>query len=131
MEQVAWMLAGLLRAATRLLPPGRREWAEAVRAEADQVPAGRQRLYWLAGGLWLVARKANIMCKIVYWLGLGAVAATGVWAISLAWRTSPAADPQVVTDQIRVLAGPIRAPSACRARSPGWPWSARYWPCRS
>ncbi len=105
MEQVAWMLAGLLRAATRLLPPGRREWAEAVRAEADQVPAGRLRLHWLAGGLWLVARKANIVRKIVYWLGLAAVAATGAWAISLSWRASPATDPQVVTDQIRVMAG--------------------------
>ena len=51
MEQLTWMLAGILRAAARLLPPGRRPWAEAVRAEAGQVPAGWPRLRWLAGGV--------------------------------------------------------------------------------
>ena len=40
MEQLTWMLAGMLRRAVGLLPPGRRQWAEAVRAEAGSVPAG-------------------------------------------------------------------------------------------
>jgi hypothetical protein len=51
MERLTWMLAGMLRHAAGLLPPGRQEWAEAVRAEAGQVPAGWPRLRWLAGGL--------------------------------------------------------------------------------
>ena len=48
-------LTGLLRVLARLLPAGRREWAEAVQAEASQAPAGWPRLSWLAGGVWLVA----------------------------------------------------------------------------
>jgi hypothetical protein len=71
MERLAWMLTRMLRDAARLLPPGRREWAEAVRAEADLVPAGWPRVAWLAGGLRLAAREAEIMRKVVYWLGSG------------------------------------------------------------
>src|SRR6266446_3492759 len=43
MERLTWMLAWMLRTAARSLPPGRREWAEAVRAEAGLVPAGTAR----------------------------------------------------------------------------------------
>ena len=107
MEQLTWMLAGMLRNAARLLPPGRRQWAEAVRAEAGQVPAGWPRLRWLAGGLWLAAREeAKMMIsKIVYRLGAVAVAALAAWVVWLSWRTSPAADPQTVTNRVRVLVG--------------------------
>ncbi len=99
------VLAGLLGYASRLLPSGRRQWAEAVRVEAGQVPPGWPRLRWLAGGLWLVAREATMMRKVVYWLGAGAVAAAVAWVVWLSWRTSPAADPQTVTDRVRVLVG--------------------------
>ena len=34
-----------------MLPPGRQEWAEAVQAEADLVPAGWPRVGWLAGSV--------------------------------------------------------------------------------
>ena len=44
MDRLTLVLAGLLRTAARLLPPASREWAEAVQAEADQVPAGWPRL---------------------------------------------------------------------------------------
>jgi len=43
--------------------------------------------------------------KIVYWLGLGVVAAAAAWAIWLSWRTVPTADPEGVTDRVRVLVG--------------------------
>ena len=99
------MLAGMLRNAARMLPPGRREWADAVQAEAGQVPPGWSRLRWLAGGLWLVARGATMMRKVGYCLGAGAVAAGAAWVVWLSWRTSPAADPQAVTDRVRVLVG--------------------------
>jgi hypothetical protein len=46
-----------------------------------------------------------MMRKIVYWLGAGAVAAAAAWAVGLSWHTSPAADPQTVTDRVRVLVG--------------------------
>jgi hypothetical protein len=49
--------------------------------------------------LWLVAREANMARKIVYWLGLGVVAAAAAWAIRLSWRTAPTADPESVTDR--------------------------------
>ncbi len=107
MERLTWMLAGMLRRAAGLLPPGRRQWAEAVRAEAGQVPAGWPRLRWLAGGLWLASREgAKTMAgKVVYRLGAVAVAALAAWAVWLSWRASPAADPQAVTDRVRVLVG--------------------------
>jgi len=54
-----------LRTLARLLPPARQEWTEAVQAEAEQVPAGRLRLHWLAGGLWLVAKEASVGRKTV------------------------------------------------------------------
>jgi hypothetical protein len=70
MERLTWILARMLRATTWLLPPGRRDWAEAVQAEAELVPAGWPRAGWLAGGLRLAAREAEIMRKVVYWLGV-------------------------------------------------------------
>jgi hypothetical protein len=98
-------LAWILGAGARLLPPGRRQWAEAVGAEAGEVAAGWPRLCWLAGGLWLVFREANVVRKFVYWLGVGAVAAAAAWVVWLTWRTYPAADPLAVTDRVRVGVG--------------------------
>jgi hypothetical protein len=121
MGQLTWVLAGMLRYAARLLPPGRRQWAEAVGAEAGQVPLGWPRLRWLAGGLWLVVREAKMARKVVYWLGAGAVAAAAGWVVWLSWRTSPAADSQAVTDRVRVLVGAVALvvlPWAGRRR--GW-----------
>jgi hypothetical protein len=105
MERMTRLLAGLLGNAALLLPSARRQWAEAIQAEAGQFPAGWRRLHWLAGGLWLVAREAGLARKIFYWLGIGMVVAAAAWAIGLSWRTVPAADPESVTDRIRVLAG--------------------------
>ena len=99
------VLAGLLGHAARLLPPTRRDWAEAVGAEAGEVPAGWPRLRWLAGGLWLAVREAAMGRKVMYWLGAGAVAAGAAWVVWLSWRASPATDPQTVTDRVRVLVG--------------------------
>lgn len=105
MERLTWMLTRMLRDAARLLPPGRQEWAEAVQAEADLVPAGWPRVGWLAGGLWLAAKEAEIMRKVVYWLGVGAVMAAAAWAVWLSWHASSATHPLVVTDRVRVLVG--------------------------
>jgi hypothetical protein len=105
MERTTRLLAGLLGNTARVLPPERRQWAEAIQAEAGQVPAGWRQLHWLAGGLWLVAREANMARKIVYWLGLGVAAAAAAWAIWLSWRTVPTADPESVTDRVRILVG--------------------------
>lgn len=102
MKQMTW----LLRLAARLLlPPERRPWAEALQAETGQVPVGWPRLRWLAGGLVLVAREAHVARKIVYWLGLGAVAAVAARAVILSWQQTQAADVENMTDRARILAG--------------------------
>jgi hypothetical protein len=74
------------RAAVRLVPTARRDWAEAIWAEAHEVPAGWQRLAWRAGGLGLIAKEGQMARRIGILL-LGAVAAgAAAWG---AWPGSP------------------------------------------
>ncbi len=103
MERLSQLVTWALRATAQLLPPARREWAEAVQGEACQLPAGWPRLDWLAGGLWLVVKEAQVVRKFVYWVGIGAVAAIGIWAVWRSWTNVPASDPKVVTDKVRLL----------------------------
>lgn len=100
-------LARALSAAARLLPAERQEWAEAVQAEAGQVPPGLARLRWTAGGLWLVMREASLLRRFAYGLGVALVAAAAGWVAWQSWRASPATDPQTVTDRVRVGVGLI------------------------
>ena len=87
MGRAAVMLGALLRRSTVLLPAGRRGWAEALCAEADDVPAGRARLSWLVGGLWLVAREAEMIRRI----GCGtAGVAAGAFLVWLDWHPGSA-----------------------------------------
>ena len=72
------MLAGLLGRSARLLPAARRDWAEAVLAEAGEIPAGAGRVAWLGGGLWLVAREV-VMGRVVRVLAFAVAAAGMVW----------------------------------------------------
>jgi hypothetical protein len=67
-------------AGTRLLPARRRDWAEAVWAEACEVPAGWPRLAWRAGGVWLIAREAQIVRRIGTLLLFAAVAGAAAWS---------------------------------------------------
>jgi len=82
-DGVARVLDGLLGRCTGLVPPGQRGWAEAVRAEAGEVPAGAARLGWVAGGLCLVAREAQMVRSIGCGRGGGR---GGGDAVRLAWR---------------------------------------------
>ncbi len=104
-DRLTSVLTRMLRHAAWMLPPGRRQWAEAVQAEAVGLSAGWPRLGWLAGGLWLVVREVKMMRKVVYWLGVAAVTGAAAWVVWLSWQTSPAADPVTVTDRVRVLVG--------------------------
>jgi hypothetical protein len=72
-------MSWLSRAGARLLPAERRDWAEAVWAEAQEVPPGWPRLAWRAGGVWLIAREAQIMCRIGTLL-LFAAAGAAAWS---------------------------------------------------
>jgi hypothetical protein len=83
-----------------LVPAERREWAEAVWAEAAEVPDGRQRLSWLAGGVGLSAREATQPRRIGYPLAFAAAAAGTAWS---AW-SGPPADPAIVINRVDVIA---------------------------
>jgi len=71
------------RAVARLLPAGRREWAEAVWAEAREVPPGWPRLAWRAGGARLIAREAHVA------RGAGTLLLFTVAAGAAAWSAWP------------------------------------------
>jgi hypothetical protein len=114
---LAGTLSRMLAGAARLLPADRRHWAEAVRAEADQVPAIWPRLTWLAGGFWLVAKEGGMARKIGYWIGAAGIAAAAAWVVWLSWRTAGPGDPESQTDRIRVLVGAVTLA--------GLPWVAR------
>jgi hypothetical protein len=77
-------MSWLGRAGARLLPAERRDWAEAVWAEAHEAPPGWPRLAWRAGGVWLIAREA----KMVRWIGSRLVFAVAAGAA--AWAAWPA-----------------------------------------
>ncbi len=77
MDRLMRALAGLLGRSAGLLPAARREWAEAVLAEAGEVPAGAGRVAWLCGGLWLVARE--VVMRVIRVLAFAAGAAGMVW----------------------------------------------------
>jgi hypothetical protein len=68
------------RAAARLVPAERRDWAEALWAETDEVPPGLARLAWRAGGMRLIAREALLVRRAGRSLVFAAAAAWVAWA---------------------------------------------------
>ncbi len=112
--------AGLLRHSARLVPAERRAWMEAVWAEAGQVPAGRARLAWRAGGLRLIARETLPAAKALVF------AAAAVWVAHAAWPGS-AGNPGTAVNRLNVvtllpvLAGlPLLARWLFGPAAPGW-----------
>jgi hypothetical protein len=93
------VIAEGLRQLAVLLPSDRRQWVEAVRAEAAEVPAGWQRLNWLAGGLWLTARQAMAGGGPRWVLAFAAAVGGVAWA---AW-SGPAGDAAVVINRVDVI----------------------------
>jgi len=65
---------------------GRRDWVQAVWAEAYEVPSGVRRLAWLAGGVRVIAREALMARRIGRWLLFAAAAAV---AARVTWPGSP------------------------------------------
>jgi hypothetical protein len=68
------------RAAVRLVPAARRDWAEAVLAEAYEVPSGWPRLAWRASGARLIAREAMVVRRIGVLVLFAAAAGAAAWA---------------------------------------------------
>jgi hypothetical protein len=120
-------LSTLLHAMLRLVPPERRDWVEAVLGEAAEAPAGRARLSWLVGGVWLVLWESGLLRRIAYTTaGLGAGVAL-LWLDRHPGSANPAAAigrvmngleflvPAVVPWVARPLFGPVADARAARA----------------
>jgi len=97
-------MSWLGRALARRLPASYRDWAEALWAEADEVPAGWERLAWRAGGVRLIARQARIG-RAAGGLLLLAAAAWAAWPASAVPLSHGAVDEGDVIITIALLAG--------------------------
>jgi hypothetical protein len=107
------VVVALLRCSAVLLPPDRRVWMRALRAEADEVPAGWRRLAWLLGGLRLTVREATRRRGLWCPLAFTAAAAGTAWS---AWP-GPPGDSAIAINRADVIAmGVILA---------GLPWVIR------
>jgi hypothetical protein len=96
------------RGMVRLVPAARRDWAEAVWAEAHEVPPGWQRLSWRAGGVLLIAREAQMVRRIgtlVLFTAAAAAAAWAAWPKSSVSLSHGAADQGDVIITLALLAG--------------------------
>jgi len=99
MDELTRAMAAALRRSAALMPAGRREWIEAVLAEAAETPAGWQRLSWLGGGLRLTLPQAARARGLWYALAF-ATAATGIaWS---AW-SGPPGDSAIEVNRIDVI----------------------------
>ena len=85
MNRTSRVAAAAGRGAMRLVPADRREWAEAVWAEAREAPAGWPRLAWRAGGLGLIVKEGQMARTIGSWLLFAVAAGAAAWG---AWPDS-------------------------------------------
>ncbi|MGH3154743.1 MAG: hypothetical protein ACRDOB_29005, partial [Streptosporangiaceae bacterium] len=101
---MSWMR----RAGARLVSAGRRDWAEALWAEAYAERAGWPRLAWRAGGVLLIAKEARMIRRIGTLALIASAAAAAAWD---AWPQSSvpishgAADQGDVIITLTLLAG--------------------------
>jgi Domain of unknown function (DUF1707) len=127
MDRFTRVLAGLLGRSARLLPGTRRDWAEALLAEAGEIPARAGRAGWLAGGLWLVARE--ILTRVAPVLAFAAGAAVLVrfgWPGSSSDSAVPLNRMYVVVTVALLAVLPAVVRRYFGAARPGWgPRAAR------
>ena len=100
MERLTRLLAALLRSAEPMLPAGHRAWAQALRTEAAEVPAGWDRLAWLAGGIRFTLRAVVLNRGLGYTLVFAGAAVGTAWT---AW-SGPPGDPAVAINRVDVIA---------------------------
>ena len=97
--------------AVRLVPAGRRDWVEAVWAEAPEVPPGLRRLAWRAGGVRLIAREAVMVRRIggLLFAVAVALAAWAAWPGSSASLAAPADRADVIATVLLLAVLPVLA----------------------
>jgi hypothetical protein len=93
-------MAALLRSAEPMLPAEYRAWAQALRTEAAEVPAGWDRLAWLADGMRFTLRTAVLNRGLWYPLVFAGAAIGTAWT---AW-SGPPGDPAVAINRVDVIA---------------------------
>ncbi len=98
MDWLTTVIMTLLRCSEPMLPAGHRAWARALRVEADQVPAGWDRLAWLAGGARFTVREAALH-RLGYPVAFAAAVAGTAWT---AW-SGPPGDSAVVINRVDVI----------------------------
>ena len=98
MDWLTTVIMALLRYSEPMLPAGQRAWARALRVEADQVPAGWDRLAWLAGGARFTVREAALN-RLGYPAAFAAAVAGTAWT---AW-SGPPGDSAVVINRVDVI----------------------------
>jgi hypothetical protein len=94
--RVTGMTSRLVRAALRLMPARRRDWAEALWAESGQAPSRQARVAWRAGGVRLIAREA-LLARRPAWVAM--LAGTAVWVALVAWP-GPASTPATAINRL-------------------------------
>jgi hypothetical protein len=92
-------LMRVLEWTVRLLRPSQRAWGEAIQAEMHAVPAGSERLRWLAGGLYTVAWKAGVWGGLA---GTALAAGAGAWLVWLGWHPG-SANPAMPADRTALI----------------------------
>jgi hypothetical protein len=100
MDTLTQGMMAALRRLTALMRADRRDWTEAVLAEAAEVPAGWRRLSWLAGGMRMTIREAARAHRLWYPAAFAAMAAGIAWS---AW-SGPPGDPAIAINRTDVLA---------------------------
>ena len=107
MNKLNRMAAAARHGAAWLLPAWRRDWAEAVWAEAHEVPPGLARLAWRAGGAWMLAREGLLprrIARAAVFAAAAAAAALAAWPGSSA-SLATTADRVYVITMVLLLAG--------------------------
>ena len=99
MDWLTTVIMTLLRYSEPMLPAGQRAWARALRVEAAEVPAGWDRLAWLAGGARFTVREAALN-RLGYPAAFAAAVAGTAWT---AW-SGPPGDSAVVINRVDVIA---------------------------
>lgn len=127
MDRLTRLTEALLRSAEPMLPVEHRAWAQALRTEAAEVPAGWDRLAWLTGGIRFTLRAAVLSRGLAYSLVFAAAVAATAWT---AW-SGPAGDPAVAINRVDVIAiSVILAALPWAVRRAHGP-SARSWQART